>query len=194
MCWNSAVDHRELMEVLYRIQVFLGIISIPVYSYQVSYLSHIEFSELQELACHIIMCIQQQNFHIEVQYDIPCNLHLAVATFLLVLSHMISPPSKREAFIIESVRKKLFMNPSIASVILKYSTVTPGRAIYISPAVSPVDVTSWCPLGSITRRRTTSFSSQVNRRGSIKHTPLPAHLESLNVADADDAASVCKEV
>ena len=80
---------------------------------------------------------------------------------------MISPPSNREAFIIESVRE-MFLVLSFIGAALKDSTVTPGRAIYISLAVSLIAVPSWSPLGNITRRRKTSFSSQVKRRGSIK--------------------------
>ena len=95
---------------------------------------------------------------------------------------MISPPPKREALLIESVRLKFLVEPSI-TVISNDSAVKPGGRS-TSAAVSPRDIISWSPVGSTTRKRTTPLTSQVKRSGSDGFTPPVVHASVKKLASA----------
>ena len=73
--------------------------------------------------------------------NLPCNEHLALATFCEVVSlHLISPPVTREALAMDSVRE-MFLFESSISVIFKDTAVNPdGRTT--SAIVSPTDISS----------------------------------------------------
>ena len=112
------------------------------------------------------------------------NGHLAVAIVVVVVSsHLIAPPSKREALVIKMLTIKFLVESSI-SVISKYTAEKPCGSAKVS-AVSPTDATSWDPSGNITRMRATSFSSQVKRRESVGCTPPFAHCSFVKLAIAD---------
>ena len=109
---------------------------------------------------------------------------LAVADTVDVSSHLISPPcaSKKEALAIERVSEKL-LRDSLNSIISNDTALKPG-AMYTAAAVSPTDIISCAPDGSITRRRIT-LSSQVKRRGSVGFTPPVVHSSFAKLATAD---------
>ena len=112
------------------------------------------------------------------------NGHLAVAIVVVVVSsHLISPPSKREAFAIKMLTIKSLLLSSI-SVILKDTAEKPCGSAK-SAAVSPRDATSWDPLGSSTRMRATPYSSQVKRRESVGCTPPFVHCSFVKLAIVD---------
>ena len=134
--------------------------------------------------------IQHRSEKCDGELSLPVIGQVAFALLLaVVLSHMISPPPNREALSIESVRLKVLVETSI-SVIFKETAVKPvGRSI--SAGVSPRDIISWSPVGSITRRRIVSLTSQVKSSGSDGFTPPVVHASVKKLATA--VASVGKQ-
>ena len=120
------------------------------------------------------------------ELSLPIIGQLALAWFLeVVSSHVISPPSKREALAIEMVKLK-FLWKSFISVISNDTAVKPVGS-ETSAAVSPVDVISCSPVGSNNRRRMALLISQMKRRGSVGFTPPVAHASFVNLATAGES-------
>ena len=82
--------------------------------------------------------------------------HPTVAFFSeVVLSHVILPPFRQEALSMLNNRLK-FLLFSSTSVIVRFTASKPGNGSCTLSIVSPRDINSASPLGSITRRRPTS--------------------------------------
>ena len=113
---------------------------------------------------------------------------LAVTGFPVrdVSSQLISLPcaSKREALAIERV-SEMFLRDSLISIISKETALKPGGRPSTSAAVSPTDIISCSPVGSLTRRRITFPSSQVKKRGSVGFTPPVVHPSFENLATSE---------
>ena len=127
--------------------------------------------------------IQHRSEKCDGELSLPVIGHVAFALLLGVLSsHTISPSPNREALSIESVRLK-FLVESLITVISNVFAVKPDGRV-TSAGVSPTDITSWSPVGSTTRRRTTPLTSQVKRSGSDGFTPPVVHASVKKLATA----------